>query len=307
VRDPNFNVDFVRSNLYCLRGLILAAILAAAVWGCQGPDAFFRQLDAGTSTGGTLGAGTGGFHGGSGGLSGSGGAGTGGKVSGSGGKAAGTGGTVLTAGTGGTTGGTGGGTGGVTGGGTGGAAVGTGGAIVGTGGTNDDAGGDSASDAVVAPPCTDCLQVLAETEATATDQQFKFVFQLANKTSTPIAYSDITVRYWFKADLPNDPTTFNVDYAASVPGADITGTFGTSASGASQYLQIAFTAAAGALASGGNSQEIQARVNAHDPGWNLTQDDDYSFMGCPVTTTFASCAQITAYVAGALTWGTEPP
>jgi hypothetical protein len=141
--------------------------------------------------------------------------------------------------------------------------------------------------------------------AATMSQEFKFWFQLANKTTMPIAYSGITVRYWYKADLPNQMLTFTLDYAGAPLGGQVTGTFGTA--GANQYVEVGFAAGAGTLASGGTSTTVQIRVNAHDPGWNTSQADDYSFMGCPTAATFMSWDHVTAYMGGALIWGTEPP
>lgn len=280
------------SFAYCV---LLASGLAAAVWGCQSPDAFYRLSDAGVTirgTGGASGPGTGGMmgiggmalggrSGGIGGSTGTGGAatGTGGKIMGTGGAVMGTGGKVM---------------------GTGGAVIGTGGAVMGTGGTVAGTGG-AGMDA--GPPCTSCLQVLVQCEASSNPQEFKFVLELVNQTSTPIAYSGITVRYWYtaKTDMP----TFTLDFAQNLSG-QVTGTSGTT-TGGDQYVQIGFTTTAGSLASNGNSGQIQCRFNTSDTTWNTTQADDYSFMGCPTTTPYTMWNKITAYVDGTLTWGTEPP
>jgi hypothetical protein len=273
-------------NLSLGHCVLLASGLAGAVWGCQSPDAFYRELDAGITfkgTGGSSGAGTGGAMGiggmGLGGRTG----GTGGKISGTGGLATGSGGAVS---------------------GTGGAIAGTGGAIAGTGGAVSGTGGSTVMDAGTVTPCTSCLEVLAQCEASSNPQEFKFVLELVNQTSMSIAYSDITVRYWYKADVPSDTPTFTLDFAQNV-GGDVTGTSGIS--GANQYVEIGFTTAAGSLASNGNSGQIQCRFDTHDLGWNTSQADDYSFMGCPTSSTYTMWNKITAYVDGALAWGVEPP
>jgi hypothetical protein len=146
--------------------------------------------------------------------------------------------------------------------------------------------------------------VQIECKPSTNTQELKFSIQLVNKTTMPIAYSDITLRYWYKADLPNQTLVFTCDYARSVPTSAVSGKPGLS--GGIQYIEVGFSASAGSLASGANSGEIQARMNAHDPGWNLSEADDYTAIGCPGPTTFMDWDHITGYVGGALVWGTEP-
>lgn len=170
------------------RLLLLATAFALAAWGCQGPDAFYRDdaghLDEGVGghsvgVGGTQGeggAGTGGMEMGTGGMTmtmgtggmamgtggrttgvGGGAMGTGGKVTGTGGKVTGTGGMV--AGTGGMVTGTGG---KATG--TGGKATGTGGKVAGTGGMVTGTGGATGT-----TPCSGlCAAGITVTEFTVT-------------------------------------------------------------------------------------------------------------------------------------------
>jgi len=288
LREPVFRLCLIRPGL-----VLSAVVLGAGLWGCQGPETFLRSNLAGTG-GATIDEGTGGARG------------TGGVVMGTGGRIAGTGGVV--AGTGGKIGGTGG-----VGAGTGGKIAGTGGGVAGTGGAVDagtgtggmmdvDAGGDAgAVDA--GPPCTSCLEVQVLCFPDNTDTQvLKFKIQLVNKTTTPISYPSVTVRYWFKLDQPSQVPTFTSFYDAPFAPSTVTGMVGTA--GSRLYLEIGFKAMA-TLAAGASSGEIQAQLNAHDPGWNVSQADDYSFN--MNATTFTTSDHVTAYMGGALIWGTEPP
>jgi endoglucanase len=72
--------------------------------------------------------------------------------------------------------------------------------------------------------------------------------------------------------------------------------------GANFYLLVGFTAGAGTLAAGANTNEIQIRFNKVD-FTNYHEADDYSYVS---STSFATTAKVTAYYNGALVYGTEP-
>ena len=87
------------------------------------------------------------------------------------------------------------------------------------------------------------------------------------------------MRYWFTNEAPADPLVFSCDYAL-VTCNNITAKFVTLSSPvnkATMYLEIGFTAAAGSLAPGQSSGEIQTRV--HHVNWsNFITTDSYSFI-----------------------------
>jgi hypothetical protein len=72
--------------------------------------------------------------------------------------------------------------------------------------------------------------------------------------------------------------------------------------GANFYFQVGFTAGAGTLAPGTNTNQIQLRFNKNDFS-NYNEVDDYSYLA---TTTFTTTTKVTAYLNGALIYGTEP-
>lgn len=113
------------------------------------------------------------------------------------------------------------------------------------------------------------------------------------------------VRYYFKADSPGDSYRFACSWA--VRGCSVvTGTFGTLSNPtatADRYLEIGFTQAAGTLAPGADTGDLQLRF--HRTNWQtVRQSDDYSFNGAQ--TSYANWDRVTAQLAGATVWGTAP-
>jgi hypothetical protein len=275
-----------------LRFLFVLAALGLAVVACQGPEAFYRG-GAGQGDGGSFGTGGTGLVG-SGGTVGTGGI----VVLGTGGTPA-TGGTTGTGGraTGGST-GTGGtpATGGTTG---------TGGSPA-TGGTTG-TGGASATGLVVVD--TDC-------QSAASAQSIGLYLDVLNTSSTAIPLSQITFRYYFQVAETSDPPHLDIDYSTTVPSADITAKFmaiSPAVTGANEYMEVGFTAAAGTLQAKSDTQQIQLRVHATNYAnpFDSMETTDYSFQTCTAgrtanTGSFAQQTTITAYVNGVLASGTEP-
>jgi hypothetical protein len=135
-------------------------------------------------------------------------------------------------------------------------------------------------------------------------------FKLFNQSSAAISLANVTIRYYYTID-GEKAQSFWCDYAAitsptqSAITSAVTGKFvkmATTATGADYYLEVGFTSAAGSLAAGGTA-EIQTRFAKTD--WtNYTQTGDYSFNA--TGTNYADWTKATAYISGALTWGTEP-
>ena len=68
-------------------------------------------------------------------------------------------------------------------------------------------------------------------------------------------------------------------------------------------MEISFTSAAGSIAAGGQSGDIQIRIAKSD--WsNFNEADDYSFDG--TKSAFADWNKVTLYQGGTLAWGIEP-
>jgi cellulose 1,4-beta-cellobiosidase len=116
----------------------------------------------------------------------------------------------------------------------------------------------------------------------------------------------LKIRYWYTREGAANQV-FWCDYAGITGScSNVTGAFvqvNPARTGANFYLEVGFTAAAGAVTAGGQTGEIQARFNKSD--WSAyTETGDYSFD--PTKTSFADWTRVTLYRNGVLVWGTEP-
>ena len=131
-------------------------------------------------------------------------------------------------------------------------------------------------------------------------------YELFDTGTTTVPLSSVTFRYWFVNSNPGDPLVFSCDYAA-VGCANIASTFvslATPVAGADTYAQIGFTAAAGSLAPGANTGEIQTRIHNVDYAEQFGAND-YSFIS-DESFVYKNTTSITVYVNGVLVWGVEP-
>ena len=148
------------------------------------------------------------------------------------------------------------------------------------------------------------VTVLYKTSTPAVNDEVDPWFELVNNTSSAIPYSSLTIDYYF-SDPSNETYDFGCAWAV-VSCADLTGTVAPLASpstGADHYLRISFSAAAGSLAPGANSGDMELRMWRAD--WaNINQANDYSFNGAD--TAYTASNQVTAFENGNLVWGTEP-
>jgi hypothetical protein len=136
------------------------------------------------------------------------------------------------------------------------------------------------------------------------DNQIKPVISIVNTGTTTVALSELKVRYWYTNEGGVAQTSY-CDWA-QVNCANVTRTFVAVSpvrSGADTTLDVAFTAAAGSLAPGAASGEVQLRMNKND--WsNYTESNDYSYD--QTKTSLADWPKVTLYRNGVLVWGTEP-
>jgi hypothetical protein len=138
------------------------------------------------------------------------------------------------------------------------------------------------------------------------DNQLYFQAEVANGGTVAAPLSAITVRYWFTNEAPSDPLVFACDYAL-VTCSNITSKFvvlTTPVPKANTYLELGFTAAAGAVAPGTNSGEIQTRIH-HQSYSNFDTPESYSFISDP-SFVYKPSMTVTVYLNGVLVWGQEP-
>lgn len=82
-------------------------------------------------------------------------------------------------------------------------------------------------------------------------------FEIANSGTTPVALSDLTIRYWYTED-GTQAQQFYCNYAL-VGCSNVTGSFvtlTTPTASADTYVQLGFTSGAGSIATNGNTGAI---------------------------------------------------
>ncbi|MGW3406875.1 cellulose binding domain-containing protein, partial [Streptomyces zhihengii] len=163
--------------------------------------------------------------------------------------------------------------------------------------------GAGALTALPAAAASESVSVQYRQSAAGADQAEPW-FKVRNTGTSNVALSQVKLRYYFKAE---SGASYRFACSWAVRGcAGITGTFGTLASPtatADRYLEIGFTAAAGTLAPGADTGDMQLRFHRTD--WQgLNQSDDYSFAA--ERTTYADWSRVTATVGGVQVWGTAP-
>jgi hypothetical protein len=139
------------------------------------------------------------------------------------------------------------------------------------------------------------------------DQQLYALFQILNNGTAAVPLSSLTFRYWLTNEAPSDPLVFACDWA-QVNCSNLTWKFVTLstpiAGKANTYLQIGFTSAAGSIAAGQSSGEIQTRIH-HAAYSNFNTSLTYSFISDP-SFVYKNTQTVTLYQNGTLVWGTEP-
>ncbi|MBO9598336.1 MAG: glycoside hydrolase family 6 protein [Cohnella sp.] len=140
--------------------------------------------------------------------------------------------------------------------------------------------------------------------ANATDNMIYATLNIKNTGTTAVNLSGVKLRYYLTKDGSAN-LSFWCDYA-QVGTSAVSGAFTTinpAKTGADTYLEISFSSAAGSIAAGGQSGDIQIRIAKSD--WsNFNEADDYSFDG--TKSAFADWNKVTLYQGGTLAWGIEP-
>ncbi|GMK37673.1 hypothetical protein PCCS19_07270 [Paenibacillus sp. CCS19] len=139
----------------------------------------------------------------------------------------------------------------------------------------------------------------------ANDNQIYATFNIKNTGTTAVSLSGLKLRYYITKDTTSASLNYWVDYA-QVGSSNISGAFASispAKTTADTYLELSFSSAAGSIAPGGQSGEIQVRIAKSD--WsNFSESNDYSFDG--TKSSFADWNKVTLYNSGSLAWGIEP-
>ncbi|KOY13011.1 glycoside hydrolase family 6 protein [Paenibacillus xylanivorans] len=153
----------------------------------------------------------------------------------------------------------------------------------------------SATPQSVVVPTSDLVLQYRAGDTNAADNQIKPFFNIKNVGNTAVNLSDLKIRYYFSKE-----GTAGMDSAidwAQVGGANIQRTFTDS------YVELSFTAGAGAIQAGAQSGDIQLRIYKTD--WsNFDESNDYSYD--PTKTSYQDWNKVTLYKGGTLVWGIEP-
>lgn len=154
-----------------------------------------------------------------------------------------------------------------------------------------------------ASPCAGCSASVTYTCQSAAPDQAIFILNVTNTGKVAFLLADLTVRYWYTVDAGKEQEV-NCDDArlgctrlttSAIPLAP-------PRTNANEYVQLGFPP--GALDVGGSTGAIQLRVHNKD-FTPINQSDDYS-LDCATTGVAKPSMKITAYLKGALVWGTEP-
>ncbi|MGG4552189.1 cellulase family glycosylhydrolase [Paenibacillus humicus] len=139
-------------------------------------------------------------------------------------------------------------------------------------------------------------------DTNSSDNQIKPYFNIKNNGTSPVNLSSLKLRYYFTKD-GNQTMNAWIDWA-QVGSSNIQTAFGSvSGTNADTYVELSFTAAAGSIAPGGETGDIQLRMSKAD--WsNFNENNDYSFDA--TKTSYTDWNKVTLYNNGDLVWGIEP-
>lgn len=148
------------------------------------------------------------------------------------------------------------------------------------------------------------LNVFCQNQNTSTSGNTISTYLAINNTGNmPVAFGDITARYWFTKD-GTQSLNYWIDYAKK-GSSNIIGSFvslGAPLNNADTYFELAINTAAGTLYPLSSSGNIQYRIAKSD--WsNFNELNDYSYLAKDV---MKENNHITVYYKGQLIYGTEP-
>ncbi|AXT53265.1 PKD domain-containing protein [Aquimarina sp. BL5] len=125
-------------------------------------------------------------------------------------------------------------------------------------------------------------------------------FRLFNNSSQDVAYSDLSIRYWFETEV-DLPLNFFIDYAM-IGSSNVNGQI-VNMEGNKHYLEITFDPATGILGRNAGSGRMEPKIA--NSNWSETdQTNDYSYDGTKKE--FAEWERVALYLNGKLVSGIEP-
>lgn len=154
------------------------------------------------------------------------------------------------------------------------------------------------------PPVVASVRVDYQAGNTGSTNGIRPLLRVINTGTEPVSLSNLKIRYWFTRDGASS-NSYWCDWA-QVGSANVLGSFQNLAvakTNADTYLEIGFRPAAGTLAPGASTGEIQSRFSKAD--WsNYNQSNDASYDA--TATSYRASTKVTAYLDGVLIWGEEP-
>jgi PKD repeat protein len=143
------------------------------------------------------------------------------------------------------------------------------------------------------------VQVWTENkERKTTSNTISTYLQVRNVGSQPLAYQDLTVRYWFSPEGTQQLNSF-IDYA-QLGNSNVSFTFGQA--GDQKYAELHFAASLGSLAPLSSTGNVQYRITKADwSNFNLANDFSYLPFGA-----MSENNHVTVYLQGERIYGQEP-
>jgi endoglucanase len=160
--------------------------------------------------------------------------------------------------------------------------------------------------------CTYCkVSIASECQSGADTQTIRVTVDVSDGSIGALPLTAVTFRYWFVLGETTDPPQLMIDYAQV--GMVITSQFvavSPAVTGANEYLEVGFATGAPTLTMFDDTGQIQLRFFGanNDNSFDLDQTKDYSYRACgaDASTAFTNAPNITGYINGVLSWGTEP-